>query len=126
MLKSLIIAKVIVKKTWELINELRGKSNTKLKSSFIINGTIVKERRVISDEFNKYFASIALNLNENASKEWNNALPIIPIPHFSSFIGRRVNDSMFFEPSTNDEISSIINNLDNGKASDISIRVLKR
>ena len=113
------------KKTWELINELRGKSNTKSKSSFIINGTVVKERRVIADEFNNYFTSIAHNLNENASKQWSNNLPIIPIPHFSSFIGKRINDSMFFEPCSNEEVTSIINDLDSGKSSDISIRVLK-
>ena len=114
------------KKTWELINELRGKSKTKSKSSFLINGSIVKDRRIIADEFNKYFTSIAHNLNENASSEWNNSnLPIIPIPHFSTFIGKRVNESMFFEPCSIEEIKTIIDDFDNGKASDISIRVLK-
>ena len=114
------------KKTWELINELRGKSKTKSKPSFLINGTLVKERRVIADEFNKYFTSIAFNLNENASKDWNSNIPLIPIPHFSSFLGKRINDCMFFEPCTNDEITKIINGLDNGKASDVPIRILKK
>ena len=114
------------KKTWELINNLRGKSKTKSKPSFLINGNIVRERRVIANEFNKYFTSIAFNLNENASKDWNNNIPLIPIPHFSSFIGKRINDSIFLEPCTNDEILTIIKALDNGKASDFPIRILKK
>ena len=92
----------------------------------MINGNIVRERRVIVNEFNKYFTSIAFNLNENASKDWNNNIPLIPIPHFSSFIGKRINDSIFLEPCTNDEILTIIKALDNGKASDFPIRILKK
>ena len=115
------------KKTWELINELRGKCKRKPKSSFIINGSVVNERRIIASEFNKYFTSLAHNLNGSAYDEWsrNDDIPIIPVPHFSTFIGKRVNDSMFFEPCSIEEIKNIINDLDNGKASDISIRVLK-
>ena len=115
------------KKTWELINELRGKSKTKSKASFLVNGTLVKERRAIADEFNKYFISIASILNENALKENTcYGVPIVPIPHFSTFIANRVNDSMYFHPCSEDEIKGIINGLDSGKASDISIRVLKK
>ena len=115
------------KKTWELINELRGKSVSKTNhSNFVVQGKLVKERRIIADEFNKYFTSLAHNLNENASKQWDNDdIHLNPIPHFSTFIGKRVDDSMFFEPCCNEEIESTIRNLDNNKASDISARVLK-
>ena len=66
------------KKTWELINELRGKSKTKSKASFLVNGTLVKERKVIANDFNKYFTSIASNLNDNAIMEnMCNGLPIV-------------------------------------------------
>ena len=59
------------KKTWELINELRGKSVSKTNhSNFVVQGKLVKERRIIADEFNKYFTLLAHNLNENASKQW--------------------------------------------------------
>ena len=65
-------------------------------------------------------------MNEKSINEWNSSyIPILPIPHFSVFIGQRVNESMFFEPCSMEEIETIINELDNGKASDISIRVLK-
>ena len=52
------------RQTWKLINEIRGKQKTKIKPSFIIDGTLVEERRVIADSFNKYFTSIASKLNQ--------------------------------------------------------------
>ena len=39
---------------------------------------------------------------------------------------QRVNDSMFFTPCSIDEIRTIIKSFDNGKASDISIRIIKK
>ena len=113
------------KQTWQLINELRGKSNRKVKCSFIIDGNVIKERRLIAHEFNKYFTSVAVKLNECSMSECYEGIPIIEVPHFSKFIGRRINESMYFEPCTINEIDSIIEDLDGNKASDISIRVLK-
>ena len=52
-----------MKKTWKLINNLRGKAKTNIKASFIINGDMVQDRREIVKEFNIYFSSIARNLN---------------------------------------------------------------
>ena len=40
-----------LKKTWNLINELRGKVKQNIKASFVINGQIVEDRRQISNEF---------------------------------------------------------------------------
>ena len=51
------------KKTWKLINDLRGKLKNYIKTSFIINGEMVQDRRVIAKEFNVLFSSIARNLN---------------------------------------------------------------
>ena len=51
-----------VKKTWKLINDLRGKAKTNIKASFIINGEMVQDRREIVKECNIYFSSIARNL----------------------------------------------------------------
>ena len=48
-----------IKKTWQLINELRGKSKTDIKASFIIDEQIVTGRREISNGFNIFFSSIA-------------------------------------------------------------------
>ena len=44
-----------MKKTWKLINDLRGKAKTNIKASFIINGEMVQDRREILKEFNIFF-----------------------------------------------------------------------
>ena len=48
-----------IKKTWGLINQLRGKSKPSVKASFIINDQLVKDQRQISNGFNMYFSSVA-------------------------------------------------------------------
>ena len=52
-----------LKKTWSLINELRGKTKQNIKASFVINGELVEDRRQIFNEFNTFFASVAKKLN---------------------------------------------------------------
>ena len=51
-LKKFNLSSGNIKKTWELINELRGKSKSKLKASFIVDGNLVTDRRKIADGFN--------------------------------------------------------------------------
>ena len=43
------------KKTWEIINNLRGKNRREIKPNFVINDERVTNRRIIANEFNKYF-----------------------------------------------------------------------
>ena len=62
-------------------HQIRGKQKTKIKPSFIIDGTLVEERRVIADSFNKYFTSIASKLNES-----DDELLITPLPAFTDYI----------------------------------------
>ena len=54
------------KKTWKIINEIRGKGKQDIKASFIIDNEHIVCRRAIADKFNKYFASIASKLNIDA------------------------------------------------------------
>jgi hypothetical protein len=49
------------KKTWQIINELYGKCKKIVKPSFMIDNKKVIDSRVITNEFNKYFNSIASN-----------------------------------------------------------------
>ena len=53
-----------LKKTWKIINELRGVHKKPMKPSFIINNERIYERRIIANEFNKHYTSIASNMNE--------------------------------------------------------------
>lgn len=115
-----------MKKTWALINELRGKAKTNVKASFIIDGELVKDKRKISNGFNIFFSSIAkkMNVKLNSSrlvriqenKENNN---------FTNYMKNRVSTSIFLSPCTSEEIRDIIKNFENDKASDISILILK-
>ena len=115
------------KKTWELINQLRGKSKSQIKPSFIINGQLVKERRIIANEFNKYFVSIAHNMNIQLQQDQDEPrIPITPIPQFMQYLDTRIGDSIYFSSCTPDEVSRIIKELENGKASDICITVVKQ
>ena len=109
------------KKTWRLINEIRGKQNKSIKSYFVINGDIVEDRRKIANEFNNYFISIAANLNDQT----NEGVMIDPLPKFSEYLDKSVCSSMFLDNCTVDEISEIINDLSVNKSSDIPVRVLK-
>ncbi|KAL5257230.1 hypothetical protein ACHWQZ_G012241 [Mnemiopsis leidyi] len=109
------------KKIWEFINEIRGKKKKKMKPQFIVDGVRVVERRVIANKFNEYFSSIASKMNEN-----NNGIHLEPLPSFLEFMPQRTQQSLFFYECDQEEISEIISNLKNGKASDFPIRVIKQ
>ena len=85
-----------LKKTWSLINELRGKAKRNIRASFVINGELVEDRirRQISNEFNTFFASVAKKLN---AKLYSSILCQIEPRRddFQYFLKNRVNRSMF-------------------------------
>ncbi|KAL5260103.1 hypothetical protein ACHWQZ_G010281 [Mnemiopsis leidyi] len=112
------------KKTWEIINELRGKTKMLVKDDFIIDGQRIANRRIIANKFNEYFTSLASNLNEQILS--NDYVTIDPINSFVQYLSTSVSSSIFLEDTTPLEIVEIITNLKNGKASDIPIIVLKR
>lgn len=115
-------------KTWDLINELRGKCKKSIGASFIIDGKIVTERREIENGFNIFFSSIARNMNSKVQSS-------LPHPagveegefrkYFKKSHKRTIN-SVFLQPCDEDEIGKIILGLENGKAGDISVAVLKK
>ena len=69
-----------IKKTWETINKIRGKNKRQIKPQFVINNEKITDRRIIANEFNKYFVSLASNLN-NAYHEIGE-LGLVQIPSF--------------------------------------------
>ena len=110
------------KKTWEVINEIRGKQKKTLKCQFNISGVRITERRVIANKFNEYFSSIASKMNESSEI----GIKLEPLPKFTDFLPRKTTNSIFLENCTDDEISKIISGLENGKASDFPISVIKK
>ena len=53
-------------------------------------------------------------------------IPISDIPDFSSYFGRRVQNSIYMENCSHTEIENIILEFSNGKSSDIPIFILKK
>ena len=53
----------LTSKTWELINELRGKKKSNVEALILIDGNLVIDRRKISNEFNLFFSSISRKMN---------------------------------------------------------------
>ena len=112
------------KKTWELINRIRGKQQRQIKPLFTIDNEKVTNRRIIANEFNKYFVSLASNLNE-AHNELGE-LAINRLPSFCDYLARSSASSIYMHECTPDEVRKIISELKNGKSSDIPIHVIKR
>jgi hypothetical protein len=113
-----------LKKTWLVINELRGKRKSSLNPQFIINNKRIIDRRVIANEFNKYFVSLAAKMNAALYETGN--VGIEKIKSFTEFLQKPVQSSIFLRDCTEGEISKIIYELDNNKSSDIPIRVIKQ
>ena len=112
-----------IKKTWELINELRGKDKKSIKASFVIDGKLVESRREISNEFNIFFSSVAKKLN---TKVYSSTLNKNYSENFSNYLNSRISNSILFHCCSEAEINEIIMEFEIGKASDININILKK
>ena len=112
-----------MKKTWEIINSLRGKGKRQIKPKFIIDNEKIINRRVIANEFSKYFVSLAINLN----KAYNELgeLSIDNLPSFTDYLPRTNLSSIYFSDCMPEEIQKIISEFQKGKSSDIPIHVVK-
>ena len=55
-----------MKKTWAVINKIRGKNKKEIKPLFKIDNQRITDRRVIANKFNEYFVSIAETMNSTA------------------------------------------------------------
>ena len=111
------------KKTWEIINRIRGKSRRDIKPSFILDDQRITNRRLIANEFNKYFASIASKLNENYT---GNGIPLDGVPSFGEYLPKSCTSSIYLNDCTKYEIMEIISELTSGKSSDIPIHIIKK
>ena len=116
-----------IKKTWELINELRGKLKNNLKASFIIDGNLVTDRREIANGFNIFFSSVARKLNLKVQSSRPNPSGINAShmngnnENLSKYLrhNKNLKNSIFLNPCDKEEIFEIICKLDNSKASDL-------
>ena len=112
-----------MKKTWELINSIRGKGKRQIKPQFIIDNEKITNRRVIANEFNKYFVSLATNLNEAYNEIGE--LTVNSIPSFTDYLPNTNSSSIYLSDCTSEEVFNVISELQNGKSSDVPIHVVK-
>ena len=111
------------KKTWQIINELRGKSKKSIKPSMVIDNKKITDRRMIANHFNNYFNSIASKLNESVLSA------NVSDSRFQSFVDFLMpsnENSIFLDDCSPEELLEIISQFDNNKASDIPVRVIKK
>ena len=111
------------KKIWKIINSVRGKRERSVKPNFIINDKRITDRRVIANEFNKYFVSLAPSLNKAYIDE--NGLRINNVSDFTAFMHEKCSTSITLRECYDEEIESIISELKLGKSSDIPVHVIK-
>ena len=81
------------KKTWQLINKIRGKSKRQIKPPFVINNEKIMNRRVIANEFNKYFVSLAPKLNDLYSA--TGQIRLSPIQCFTDYLPKPNTPSIY-------------------------------
>ena len=112
-----------VKKTWQIINEIRGKTKSVATPSIIIDNRKILDRRVICNEFNKYFNSIASVLNDSIV---GSDLSHMKFASFESFMRPANKNSIFLDDCSTEELLELISQLDNNKSSDIPIRIIKK
>ena len=113
-----------MKKTWSIINELRGKQKTTIKPQFVIDNQRIIERRIIANKFNDYFVNIATKMNDEAYNS-NKPRDSNSSTEYEKYTHKSSENSIYLRDCTADEIRLIISEFDNGKASDIPIRVIK-
>ena len=117
-----------IKKTWALINELRGRSKSGIKASFKVDGELVKDKRVISNGFNMFFSSIASKLNAKicSSKPLGDGDTSKDASHYKKYFNKKVANSIFLRPCDSEEVEYTVKSFQGDKASDISISILKK
>ena len=112
------------KKIWEVINNLRGKTKRQIKPCFNIDNKKITNRRIIANEFNKYFVSIAGTLNRKYDDIGQTL--ISDLPNFQQYLSSSTVNSIYLHDCSPDEICKIIAELKNGKSSDIPIHLIKK
>lgn len=112
------------KKTWQHINHLlynRVGNNNSTNIQLLNDNKLVSDKTEICDIFNRFFSSVASNIQIDLEKEFNFRQREYT-NHFNNI------DSMFLRPVTNLEVESIIARLSNNVScgiNGVSVRMVK-
>ena len=92
-----------VRRSWKIINEIRSKNSERtIPNSIEIDNKVISKRNNIMPEFNKYFVSVASELNKSKYSR------VHAIPDFNKFLKNRVCENFEFPNITVSEIEDII------------------
>ena len=93
-----------IKETWKIINDLLNKKRVRRLSyptEFKSNGSTISDNKAIAEYFNNFFVNVGPTLAKNIPTCSNN---------FESFLSNRVDESIFLNPVTDEEILAIVQN----------------
>ena len=103
--------KLNIKKMWSKINFLLHKNNTDNNiTSIITKNGLTNDKQLISNEFNKFYTTVASKLVKNLKPTTKK---------YSDYLTNPANNSFFISPTHSTEIKNIIIALDVSKSTDI-------
>ena len=95
-----------LRKTWDIIRTVISKTKScKTQNVFLHNDTVIHGKKEIANRFNNYFVNIGPDL---ASKIPPNSV------HFNNYMPQNNPNSFYLSPVNKEEVTKIINNLNNG------------
>ena len=110
-----------IKNTWKVLNNALNKNQYKpCSTEFNSDGCVINDPTQVSNHFNDFFINIGPN---QVSQIPNNNI------HFSTYLNKPNESSMFFSPLTEDELIKIIKSLDAKKSAghdNIPILIIKK
>ena len=98
------------RKTWQMIKSLlpNAKDSSPTINKIVVNKTEINDAASIANHFNTYFSSVGKNLAIKFSEQ-NDA------DHYK-FLGKRVSNSVYLEPTSPQEVFKEINSLNLNKS----------
>ena len=95
-----------VKKTWENINKILGKSKSNQNRVFKLNGRYTDDPKIISNTFNEYFANIATTVTNELED---------PTTSFADYLPPQLHPEILWEPTTMHEVKRLVMKMNDTK-----------
>ena len=110
-----------IKNTWKILNNVLNKDHKKsCNTEFNLNGQVINNRNQIPEHLNDFFINIRPNqVSQIADSN----------THFSTYLSKSTDNTMFFNPITEDEVLEVIKHLDAKKSTGhdgFSILIIKK
>ena len=96
-----------IKNTWKILNNVSNKDHKISRNTDNLNRQIINNPNQIPEHFNDFFINIGPNqVSQIADSN----------THFSTYLSKSTDNTMFFNPITEDEVLEVIKNLDARKS----------